>query len=202
LGSSSWISTAMAAAIASAPESDANNIPAFIVMKVGFHAEEELDQILRRKQNEIADGSYCLWGYGGSACHPITQVQPFVKRTASLEVLFVPTTSRPKLGTLTSTSFSEDGTQWKVIPGHCHVSASKYALVLDHIELVDEVVDLSQFEIAIGPSEGRPASGYLLGRVDKACVRRSFSAAGRVAAPHRVLARARLAPPYGVLLRQ
>ena len=50
---------------------------AAIVMKVGFHAGEEWNEIIARKQGEISSTGVTFWGYGGSACHPLRQVQPF-----------------------------------------------------------------------------------------------------------------------------
>src|SRR5438552_4137076 len=51
----------------------------FIFMKVGNHAGEDWDQILARKKKEFEQTGFIFWGYGGSACHPINQVQPFAR---------------------------------------------------------------------------------------------------------------------------
>ena len=48
-----------------------------LFMKVGVHARESLEDIIERKDKEIRDAGYALWGYGGSTCHPSTMVQPF-----------------------------------------------------------------------------------------------------------------------------
>jgi hypothetical protein len=50
-----------------------------LYMKVGTHAGESLEDILRRKTREIEEAGYALWGYGGNTCHPLTMVQPFAR---------------------------------------------------------------------------------------------------------------------------
>ena len=47
-----------------------------LYMKVGTHARETLEDIIRRKTKEIEDTGYAFWGYGGNTCHPRTMVQP------------------------------------------------------------------------------------------------------------------------------
>ena len=53
-----------------------------VIMKAGPHTGEDLDAIIARKQEEAASAGWCLWGYGGSACHPLTQVQPQAESAA------------------------------------------------------------------------------------------------------------------------
>src|SRR6202021_3211932 len=48
-------------------------------MKVGNHASETLDVILKRKLKEIESEGIGFWGYGGGTCHPTLVVQPFAK---------------------------------------------------------------------------------------------------------------------------
>jgi len=64
---------------------------AFVFMKIGNHAGETFKSILRRKNQEYRKTGRIFWGYGGSACHPINQVQPFVriyeKQNGSIYVL-------------------------------------------------------------------------------------------------------------------
>ncbi len=50
-----------------------------IFMKIGRHADETLDSILARKREEFRRTGRTFWGYGGSTCHPLTQVRPFVR---------------------------------------------------------------------------------------------------------------------------
>src|ERR1700761_2612989 len=51
----------------------------FLYMKVGTHAKETLEDIIRRKSQEIEQAGYAMWGYGGNTCHPQTMVQPFAR---------------------------------------------------------------------------------------------------------------------------
>jgi len=39
-----------------------------LYMKVGTHAQEPLEEIIKRKTKEIEDAGYAMWGYGGSTC--------------------------------------------------------------------------------------------------------------------------------------
>ena len=36
-----------------------------LFMKVGTHAQEKLEEIIRRKSREIEETGYGMWGYGG-----------------------------------------------------------------------------------------------------------------------------------------
>ena len=51
----------------------------FIFMKVGNHAGENFDAILARKNREREQAGCIFWGYGGTVCHPLMQVQPFAR---------------------------------------------------------------------------------------------------------------------------
>ena len=53
-------------------------------MKVGLHAQESIEDIVKRKQREFEDTGSIFWGYGGSTCHPLTMVQPFAKEVEKL----------------------------------------------------------------------------------------------------------------------
>ena len=50
-----------------------------LYMKVGTHAAEPLDEIIKRKTKEIEEAGFAMWGYGGNSCHPRTMVQPFAR---------------------------------------------------------------------------------------------------------------------------
>src|SRR6476619_7676230 len=49
-------------------------------MKAGFYAGEEWHEIIARKQGKIYSTGVTFRGYGGSAWHPLRQVQPFCPR--------------------------------------------------------------------------------------------------------------------------
>ena len=48
-------------------------------MKYGTHANEPPDTIIKRKINEVNLYGYTFWGYGGTSCHPLNQILPFIK---------------------------------------------------------------------------------------------------------------------------
>ena len=164
----------------------------FLFMKVGNHAGETWDQILTRKRKEFDRAGMSFWGYGGAACHPISQVQPFARLTlqANEKIMLImePIRSNWDQDSAFATEFSRDGILWEPIPKGINVSGSKYALVLDEIKPGDLEVSLNEFEVGVGPSVGKPAESYLQGRTDKACFVRSK--APRVAQPgEKVLAK-------------
>ena len=82
---------------------------AFIFMRVGSHAGESFDEILERKQRELADAGRIFWGYGGPTLHPITQVQPFAKlwlqSEGSIQILMQRLTPTPTLTSFLQMSF-------------------------------------------------------------------------------------------------
>lgn len=185
------------------------NTDAFIFMKVGDHANETWDTILERKNREYREAGMIFWGYGGTACHPLTQVQPFVRdqsRNGSpVHLLMEPIDSDADPDVLPATEYSADGVEWKPIPKGVSVTGSRYAMVLDEILPGELDLDADEFAVGIGPSRGKRASKYLQGRVDKACLeRRSSMVEGVGKRPERVHAvryRARLIEPYAVLLK-
>ncbi len=169
-----------------------------IVMKVGVHLGEPWEAIVERKRAEDRVAGIAYWGYGGSVCHPITQVQPFAEQGSPVEVLMIRTSS-DFLGTSTpAVAASTDGRSWEPIPAGVTTSG-RYALVLRSLRATTDELDLGAYEVAIGPKEGTPVTSYLRGRVDKACAR--LVSVPR--APDRVpiVLRADLVAPYAVLLK-
>jgi hypothetical protein len=171
-----------------------------IFMKVGVHAGEDLAAILERKQRETATAGWCLWGYGGSACHPVTQVQPHAAAGQPVRVLFIETSSVPAPSSLTASEYSADGSEWNPLPSGHRVTGSRWALVLTALSRQRLEIDLGAYQAAVGPSAGKGIADYLRGRSDKAC------AVLTTAIPNRhkqvlVTATADLAAPYGVFLR-
>lgn len=164
-------------------------------MKVGFHAGEEWNEIIARKQGEISSTGVTFWGYGGSACHPRRQVQPFAHECeGDVVVTMLWTASRPRSPSRTAEEMSDDGEHWQPLPPPVRVTGSKWALVLDQLDACEETIDLGVYEIGVGPSAGKPASAYLLGQSDKACVR--LSATRTEPDLRRVIGRGRLASPW------
>jgi len=144
-----------------------------LFMKVGVHARENLEDIIKRKQQEYDKAGMIFWGYGGNTCHPSKHVQPFVRefKKQGKEVMLVMQEinsnhfAEPKA----AEEYSEDGINWQVVPKGIEVLGSRYALVLDRLELEGFDIGLQDMSVAIGPSRGRIASDYIQGHVDKGC---------------------------------
>ena len=143
-------------------------------MKVGLHAGETFEDILKRKTREYEQAGMIFWGYGGSTCHPSRNVQPFAKlRVEEGEEIYIvmeEIDSRHPPTEIVATQYSEDGIIWKPIPRGVEVRGSRYAVVLEDLKEGALDLDLAQYEVAAGPSAGRTASEYIAGRVDKACL--------------------------------
>jgi len=177
---------------------------AALFMKVGFHASEGIEAILKRKMLEEDAYGFFFWGYGGSVSHPTKQVVPFalgaIRNQSTPWLLMSMTQSRFDGDSDRASEFSIDGHKWFSIPSKALVTGSRYALLCQRLEHVSFSVDLAEYAVAVGPSKGRLVSEYLRARVDKACAYR------RVNGSHTqtlitVSLRARLMPPYAVLLR-
>jgi hypothetical protein len=173
---------------------------AAVVMKVGFHADEEWETVIERKRAEIAFTGRSFWGYGGSACHPTRQVQPFARREGSeISVAMLWTKSRPLSPSLTAREMSVDGDQWEPLPPGIKTTGSKWALILDQLDACEETINIGEYEVGVGPRAGNPLSGYLRGQSDKGCVRRT--ATPMESDLRRVVAVGRLCSPWAVFLR-
>ena len=174
---------------------------AVLYMKIGTHAQEELPDILVRKGKEVAEAGFSMWGYGGNTCHPITMVQPFAKAEDRPIILCMqPMESRHFAERLRAEEYSVDGIHWNPIPAAINVVGSRYALCIENLTKVDEIMDLGQMRVAVGNSRGLSGSQYVRGRVDKAC----FEVAGSVLGerkPVHIGVTAKLVAPYAVLLR-
>jgi hypothetical protein len=169
-----------------------------IVMKVGVHLGEPWEAILARKLAEEQAAGVAYWGYGGSVCHPLTQVQPFAREAGPVTVLLVRTASDFWGTSVWATAASGDGRSWAPLP-HGVRTSGRYALVLRSLQATREALDLGAYAVAIGSKAGTPLPRYLRGRVDKACAR--LAAVPGEAHPLWAVARAELVAPYAVLLR-
>lgn len=177
---------------------------ALVFMKVGRHAGETLDEIVERKMKEKADAGQIFWGYGGGNMHPLSKVQPFarsrVKDGGKVVFVMEPMTSNHPDSELFASQYSVDGQTWEDVPEGINVRGSRYALVLDEIIPQEMEIDLAEYRVGIGPSEGRPGSEYIRGRVDKGV----FSYGGRSNEVDSVVKKiglvATLREPYAVLL--
>ncbi|PMB10302.1 hypothetical protein CEN49_04405 [Fischerella thermalis CCMEE 5273] len=144
-----------------------------IFMKVGLHAQENIEDIIKRKQREFEETGSIFWGYGGNTCHPLTMVQPFAKEVekSGNEVLIVmqKMNSRHAAPPEIAKQYSDDGVNWQPIPKGIEVRGSRYALVLDELRVKEFDLDLGELQVGVGPSRGRKADKYLVGRADKGC---------------------------------
>jgi hypothetical protein len=172
-----------------------------LFMKVGIHAGESLDDIVRRKRQEIAEEGHAFWGYGGSTFHPRTMVQPFAAASPSPIVLVMnPMTSKHFAEPVRAEEFSEDGVNWAPVPPGIDCRGSRYALLLGDLEEVDETIDLARTRVAVGPNTGRVGATYIQGRADKACLEVTDSP-GAETKELAIGLRATILKPFAVFLR-
>lgn len=180
-----------------------------LFMKVGLHAGETLDQILARKQAEYDATGMIFWGYGGSNCHPVNQVQPFVRShieesPAGIHLVMAPINSVADPQVLPATEYSSDNVNWSPIPKGINVTGSKYALVLEEIQPCELELQMEEFVVGVGPSKGKGANDYLRGRSDKACLSKGVAGAGDKGLKLRsqeIAFAAKLQDPYAVFVR-
>jgi hypothetical protein len=146
-----------------------------IFMKVGVHAKERLDDIIKRKRLEISTTGCAFWGYGGNTCHPITMVQPFAKslqeKKQELHLCMEAIDSHHFAEPARATQYSSDGYNWALINNNINVLGSRYALVINSLEEQEFDLDLSLIQVAVGNSQGKSGMDYIQGRVDKGCLR-------------------------------
>jgi hypothetical protein len=182
-------------------------LEAFIFMKVGNHAGESFEAILTRKNREREQAGRIFWGYGGTVCHPLMQVQPFArlyaKRNDRIYLFMEPMDSKANPAIEPAKEYSDDGVTWYPLPNGISVLGSRYALVLDKIQPREVGIGIEQYVVGIGPSRGKNAAEYLQGRVDKGCFTRTSGACSPSAQQLKrgVKFSAQLLEPYAVLLR-
>jgi hypothetical protein len=144
-----------------------------IFMKVGLHAQESIEDIIKRKQREFEEAGSIFWGYGGSTCHPLTMVQPFAKEMQKKgnEVLIIMQKMKSKHDAPPEIAkqYSDDGVNWQPIPKGIEVRGSRFALILDELKLEEFDVNIQDLEVGVGPNRGRRADKYLVGQADKGC---------------------------------
>jgi hypothetical protein len=179
-----------------------------LYMKVGNHASESLDTILKRKLKEIEDEGIAFWGYGGSTCHPTTVVQPFAKsfeaEGGTIYLCMEPMESKHFALSVRAEEFSMDGISWEPIPAGINLRGSRYAVVIRGLREEKFELPLSQTRVALGNSRGAPGSKYISGRVDKACLEITGYPAqnGSTEMPMRPIGLvAEIVKPYAVFVR-
>jgi hypothetical protein len=175
-----------------------------LYMKVGVHAQEPLEDIIARKQREIDDAGFSMWGYGGNTCHPITMVRPFAQASERAGRRIILCMQKMKSNhyaqQVRANQFSTDGIDWNDIDPAINVLGSRYALCIRDLRNVVATIDLGDTAVALGRSAGRAGSAYIQGHVDKACL----DVVGDQRGESRVVQIDLLADvidPYAVLLR-
>ncbi|TCS37910.1 hypothetical protein EDC30_103202 [Paucimonas lemoignei] len=179
-----------------------------LFMKVGVHAKEDLESIIKRKTQEIEDAGFALWGYGGGTCHPATMVQPFAKQQAQkgqkIFLCMQEMNSNHFAEPVRAEEYSIDGKTWNTIPKPIHVLGSRFALAIKELRREELILPLNKAQVAVGNSQGRLGHRYIGGRVDKACLELTDTI---VAPPEpddpvvKISLVAELCEPYAVFLR-
>lgn len=146
-----------------------------LYMKVGTHAQETLEDIIKRKAEEIKQEGFGMWGYGGNTCHPTSMVQPFANEFATagqpIHLCMEAMESKHFAEPLCAKEYSSDGINWKEIPPKIEVRGSRFALMIDEILECELKLPLNQTKVQVGRSIGRLGTRYIKGRVDKACLK-------------------------------
>ena len=144
-----------------------------IFMKVGVHARETIDDIVKRKQDEYSRAGKIFWGYGGNTCHPRTIVQPFAREfeKAGKPVHLVMHKMDSKHSALPELAkeYSEDGVDWYPVPSGIEVRGSRFGMVIGGLTEEEFDINLQKAVVSVGPSRGKLASDYLRGQADKGC---------------------------------
>lgn len=179
--------------------------PSIVIMKIGRHAGEELTDIIARKRAEESVAGHFYWGYGGTLCHPRTQVQPFARSMrehgGAPMAVFIASASRSAIATHHASEYSADQRNWQSLPAGITVTGSAFALVCRGLRQVNTQLDLSRYDVAIGPHQGQDLGEYLRSRTDKACATLVRDAALIGGPMVRVLYVAELVEPFAVVLR-
>jgi len=177
-----------------------------ILMKVGFHTDEALSEIVRRKTSEEEECGKVFWGYGGTLCHPLTQIKPFVQRAQeqNLKPMLVMAFTPSRFAITDSEwarEMSVDKKVWKPIPPGVYVKGSRYAIVCKGFRKANEEIDLAAYKVAVGKRRGMRLSDYIRHRIDKACAfraRKTHPEQGTTVAISYV---AEIVRPYAVFVR-
>ena len=156
--------------------SNLNELPKNIIyMKYGTHVSEKPDDIIRRKIEECNHQGMSFWGYGGNLCHPINQVQPFIKenleRGEKTYLVLSRTTSVYNGYPSRATFYSADKISWKEIPIGINVLGSPLAIICRNMEMCNFLLDLADYEVPVGNSAGKILSQILSWHINKSCGR-------------------------------
>lgn len=179
-----------------------------IFMKVGLHAKESIEDIIKRKQDEYAKAGCIFWGYGGNTCFPTSYVQPFVRQHAEqgnpTYLIMHKMNSNHRADPVLANEYSDDGVTWKDIPKGINVTGSRFAMIIGGLNETEFDMNLRDLVVGIGRSEGRRGMDYMRGRVDKGCF--EYVESHEHPNPEREVKRidlyAQLMEPYAVFVRR
>ena len=144
-----------------------------VFMKYGNHANETYVDILQSKRDEVKSFQRTFWGFSGNICHPAKQLQPFIQSNKRDKEKTFLVLSRINTSWNSSTQrasfYSYDCEGWLPIPTGNVVKGSKYALICKTFDMCCFSIDLSQYYVPIGKSEGRLLSQYIGGHITRGC---------------------------------
>lgn len=142
-----------------------------IFMKVGVHAKEGIEEIIKRKQDEFAKAGMIFWGYGGSSCNPTTHVQPFAKEFAArgeqVKLVMHKMNSKHYAEPELAKEYSDDNLEWKPVPAGIEVRGSRCGMVIGGLTEEEFDLNLKSLIVGIGPSRGKAGNEYIQGQNDK-----------------------------------
>jgi hypothetical protein len=174
----------------------------FVFMKVGSHGDESFDEILERKSREQSSAKFMLWGYSGMLLNPI-HLSRYLKTVwddGYHPLLLMQETKSPfKNNPVRSTHFSINKIDWLPLPSNVWTCGCDKAIVCRNLSRVDFEINLADYRVAIGPSNGKSLSDYLRFRTDKACARHDAEQNGEATmAP--IAWVAEILPPFAIYL--
>ncbi len=144
-----------------------------VFMKVGVHAGESLEDIIKRKQDEFVKAGRIFWGYGGNTCHPLTIVQPFARKFDEdgkpVHLIMHKMKSRHFAVPELAKEYSDDGENWYPVPNGIKVRGSRWGMVIGGLTEEEFDLNLRNAVVSVGPSRGKQAADYLKGQADKGC---------------------------------
>ena len=144
-----------------------------VFMKYGTHAGETASAIIQNKVDESISFGQTFWGYGGTTCHPIKQIQPFIKRNAEIgEYTYLVLSRIDSVWNRQSQRakfFSYNNIDWQPIPEENCIKGSKYAIICSQFLLCDLEINLSLYQVPFGNAKGRLLSSYICGMNTKGC---------------------------------
>lgn len=145
-------------------------------MKYGIHAGHSVAKILQDKRQDLNNFGYFLWGYGGTACYPTTQVQLFAKEASSpLHLAMSLTKSAHRGPAIEATEYSADNKKWSRLPKGIHIYGSSLAIWCNDLVECNYELNPNEYEVAVGDNRGKRLSEYIQGQSSKACIRRRHS---------------------------